>query len=142
MKQLITAIIAALWVAGSAHGYTQRNIDDGQGWQLNWLCENYATPNVTVCDDANSVDIAMEITGFSTITIFTFGSSGAFSCTIYVGSPDYPDKSSALLAGGSAVGTITSTSGPLVYANANFGVMWAECPTNPGLVNLRALGRK
>lgn len=95
------------------------------------LCDA-ETDTGQICNDASSVDYAAGIQGYSRFAVYGSAASGAWSCSIYVDfEQNVASSDTDLSDNGWLVGTVSSTSDPLVYANAVFGLVWANC-TVPG----------
>ena len=89
----------------------------------------------TAIPESGGVDIAGSAAGLSTLAFFPSG-TGAYSCTIYGDSRAVSNTDADLSDNGYVLGSVTSTSGPLIYANAEFWVVWVSCPTNPTNVTI------
>jgi len=134
MKFLMLAFLV-LGFASSASAYSVLTFATYTQGATYTLC-NVET-GTGVCEDANSIDYGATILGYKTLTYFHSG-TGAYSCTIHVGSQAVTNAGSGdLSASGEIIGTISSTSSSFVYANANFGATWINCPTNPTNVTVR-----
>ena len=83
----------------------------------------------TAIPEASSADIAFNAEHFPIISFWPSG-TGAYSCTVY-GDVNIAKTDDDLSDNGVVIGTVTSVSGPLIYANASFDLVWVSCPTNP-----------
>lgn len=131
MKKL-TALAAVLcMVPLSASAWVAEVIGiHGSGTQTGrsyYLANGYTGTSIP---ESNGTDIAGSAAGLSTLAFYPSG-TGAYSCTIYGDSRVVSNTDADLSDNGYVLGSVSSTSGPLIYANAEFWVVWVSCGTNP-----------